>query len=654
MQILVVSNRELPEVTLPIIRPAAARAIADHFMISSSHLYHDIETTGENPHLNHLLLEAWWNGDPNSPCFCIDAVSVRTEEVFNISLLKNKLVVAHNADFEARWAIKRNLHLQFYCTMVSERTIASGIKVFDYDIISCLKRRLIEVPEWMDKEVRKEFIGADPATFVIRDKHILYNISDVIKLPELKSLQDAAIEKLGLGFLIYRLRSPLVEILAQAEMTGWVHDSETWLNIMRTKQVKVAEIVRQLNAYLVEHNVDVLQINKKLAEELSRYENKIEKLRQRNAKLTLELMRLESANKTHLKVYEYTKLALEKVQVELAASRPNSIIEVNWSSPEQPIKVMMALGFELEELPKAKDQKSFSMKIGVGKMARANWFADHTTHRHMAFMKLFEKYKKIEHNIKSFGDKWIEQYINPVTGKAHTIFRQTGARTGRFTSGDVKKNYFNMQQIPGSLDENNVPEYRVCFGTTPGRSIGTYDYTGCEVVCMVSLAKDLDLKKITDLPDQHSYMGTKCWRAVYKSRYDQTEDPRDLELSMSYEMNTSTPEGTKARKNFKQSGIFPVIYGVKASKVAAIQGFSVSDGNVFIKTIEDEMPKVVGFVKEKAAFALRHGYVLHNTRTNSRRWFWPVLEAIRRGEDLPNKQAAKVETAARNSPVQGK
>jgi DNA polymerase I-like protein with 3'-5' exonuclease and polymerase domains len=605
-------------------------------------LAHDIETSHWDPYLGLMLLEAWFTGNIEDPIIVIDRTSVETGEVIGNSDLANKLILAHNADFEARWNIHRGLTAgEYYCTMVADQTIMSGIKT-KYTLVETLTRRMIPLPTVMDKEVRAKFIGKGK-DIVFEDEDVFYNAGDVLCLHELEQKQYKHIEKLGMNFLVHRLRSPLVKILAYGELTGFVHDTESWLKIADQRTKEAAELSKKLDKYLIDNGIDIKTVNTGLAVEIGRYLSQIDRNRARITKLSAEVGRLEQKGKTDTKAYATQKEALAKCLA--FQPPPEPTICVNWSSSQQPVTALKLLGIPI---PKARDKKKYGFKEGIGKEARNNWFAENPTHPRLDFMKLLDKFKKTEHNIKSFGPAWIERYINPVTGKAHTCFRQAGTRTGRFASGNKNNNYFNIQQIPSK----EGPEYRNCFRTDPGRAIATLDYKGCEVVCMVSLARDFDLKRVTDLPDQHSYMGTKCWRAVYNHRYEQTRDPKWLELAMTYEMKNEG-EGKKFRTKFKESGIFPVIYGVKEHKVAAIQGFSPQEGRVFIETIEAEMPNVVKFVKSCAETALKSGYVVHNTRTNSRRWFMQIFDSIKHDITLSNKDRAKIETAARNSPVQG-
>jgi len=253
--------------------------------------------------------------------------------------------------------------------------------------------------------------------------------------------------------------------------------------------------------------------------------------------------------------------------------------------------------------------------------------------------------------VNSFGEQWVKDYVNPQTSRVHTRLDQAGTETGRFSSGSKSKKqkiHPNMQQIPKPV------EYRECFIADEGRRMLTADYKNCEGVIMIAQSGDLNMKRITELDDQHSYLGTKCWRNVYRKRYEKAGDTKWLELATTYEMNKSTPEKTKERDKFKNSGgLFPVAYGVFASKVAGAAGITEDEGQVMIDTIKAEIPLVIKYLDGVSKFATQHGYVIHNKRTGSRRWFQPVLNEKHYGWKIDKGDIISIESAARNSVIQG-
>src|SRR5690606_21223359 len=527
--------------------------------------------------------------------------------------------------------------------------LMAGLDGIKFDLVSVAGRRIDEFDitklEW-NKDTRDQFHKAT-RDFLFTDEHIKYNAIDSYVLPYIYEKQQHLAEANNQLFLINSLRSRSIKPLAEAERTGFVHNSEKWREITKKRIEEAKELSEQMDDYIAERKIHVSIINPEVAKKLSQRSGRESRLRERLEKTRNKILELESKNKTHLKSYQTLKELYPELmnQLDTVVNQPTEKARVNWGSSKQALEVFRRLGVKL---PQKKDNTTHEMKAGVSKEARTNWMVENMDSEHYQFMELFDKYKRVSHNISAFGEKWIEKYVRS-NGKAYTTFRQASTATLRLASGNADAGLFNLQQIPS----RDGPEYRECFGTDPGRGIIVLDYVGCELVCMISLSKDLDLKRISELPDQHSYLGTKCWRAVYLDRYNRTKDQKWLELANSYEMDASTPAKKKERTKFKESGAFPVVYGVSASKVAAIQGFSKHEGQIFIDTIESEMPNVISFVKLQAQKALRDGYVIHNDRTNSRRLFSPVIDHNLYVYEMTRGQLAAVESAARNTCIQG-
>lgn len=659
MKVVLITEREHkishPQIT--VVGLEEGKRLASQLLKNTSTVSNDYETTGENPYLNIPLLGCWHSTRSEDPILIIDHTCIPIGVVVTNEILHNKTIIAHNADFEARWNLRHGLwEGEYRCTMINDQLILSGATGVYFNLVDTCRRRGVVIPEWMNKDVRREFIGANK-DFIFEDKHILYNACDAIVLPILLESQEKVIARLNIQFLVH-IRSQLVKILARGENYGFVHNSPRWAEIANQKEDEAKRLCDTLTQTVQsQYGLNPEEVNPVLAQLKIRNENKIKKREERREKLQTLLFTMVEKGKEETKAYKtaYSQLASLAEDTSIGTTDP-TLEKINWGSSQQVLKIFNKIGCPI---PMGVDKKAFGKKPSVGKEARNDWFSQNDGSQFIPVMKGFDKYKKLAHNIKSFGLEWIKTYTNEITGKVHTIFRQAGTRTLRFASGDESKRYFNLQQIPGEVDDDKTSQYyehaiyRECFGTLLGRSITTLDYTGCEVICMVSLSGDLKLKAVTDLPDQHSYMGTKCWRAVYADRYKRTGDEKWKVLSETYEMSSATPEGKKARKKFKESGIFPVIYGVKESKVASVQGFTPAEGKIFIETIEGEMPVVIQFVKSCAESALRKGYVIHNTRTNSRRWFNAVLDSVKYDMDLSRRERSKIENAARNAPVQG-
>lgn len=612
---------------------------------------HDIETRGR-PNRDGLLLSAFTLDGEN--VLVIDNTSVDNQEIFTPEILKRCLFIAHNADFEARWGVATNfLPMRYSCTMVNHKRLLAGKDGYRNDIISVLNYWLgpDSTPVWMDKDIRNEFATCEFFT----EDHILYNAADTIKLKDLYYKQLAYAETVGQSFMVKCLNSRLIIPIAKAEQLGIRHDTEKWLAIAKEREIKAIGICQKLTQKLTsEYGLQLESINPSLRKERESREKRASKQSLRKTKLEDSLKKLEERGKVHLKSY-----VVQKMQLDLLLKTLNSGEEkshdttqngINWGSSKQVLEAFRQIGCPV---PEAKDKKKRGeMKQGVGKEARANWFVNNEGSPFIEFMKEFDSYKKIQHNIKSFGQAWVDQYVRD--GRAYTSLDQAGTGTGRFSSGSKgvkKKEYYNVQQIPVRGDDK---VYRECFIADEGRSIVTEDYVNCEGVCMASLSGDLNVQKLVQMKDSHSYLGTKCWRAIYKARYLNTGNVQDGFLAENYEMNKSTPEKEKERDIFKNSGgLFPTVYGVAAAKVAATSKIPVEEGQIMIDTIKKEVPDVIQYVERKTREAVSSGYVVHNERTGSRRYFTPILDRIHYGWKVDKSVQSEIEFASRNTAVQG-
>jgi len=598
---------------------------------------HDIENRISFPCKEALLLSSFCNEDGD--ILTIDNTSVNNNEVFDEQLLKRCWFIAHNADHEKRWGIATNFNpMRYGCTMVNSRRLVAGEDGWRNDLISAIVRYLgfDAIPEWMNKDVRNTF---ENCNYFVTDQ-ILYNAADTIRLLALYDKQMEVAATQGRVFELNSLRGRLISELASTEMLGIAHNKDKWLEVANNRQIKADRICQELNELVKnQYQVDLSLVNPELKKKQESLEKRLQKQNLRLEKLLLQLKRLEEASKTHLKSYQLTKTQIDKItnSQETQEDSLDTDSGINWSSPKQVLTLMNIVNCPL---PVGKDKKTKKDVPKVSKEARNSWFTNHSDTPFFDFMTKFDSYKKLIHNVNSFGAKWIDKYTNPVTGRIHTYYNQTGTTTGRFSSGDKANGYPNMQQIPKGK------EYRECFVADPGRTIITIDFKNCEGIIMIALSGDLNLKAITELEDSHSYLGTKCWRNVYRHRGSPLAD--------TYEMNKSTPEKEKERDIFKNSGgLFPVAYGIHASKVAASAKVSLEEGQIFIDTIKAEIPKVISFLDGKSREAVQTGYVLHNSRTNSRRGFTSVLDHLHYGFPLDKSNKVEVEMAARNSPIQG-
>lgn len=608
----------------------------------------DIENRTETePTREGLLLSSFCIDGEN--VLTIDNTSVDNNEVFTEEQLKRFLFLSHNSSHEARYCEAANFKAgRLACTMVNSKRLLSGCEGYRFDLISEINRRLgyEAIPIWMDKDIRNEFATCT----YFRDDHILYNAADTIRLKDVYYEQRRLGDKLGMSFLLNSLNSRIIPEIASTEVRGIKHNSEKWINIARERKEKADKLCQELNEIVLnQYKLIPGTINPVLKKKQEQEERRSLRLQERKQKLEVQLRRLEEQGKTHLKSY---KTQLEQLD-QLITNQSCSVIGVedsniiNWGSTKQVLEVFKQIGCPL---PMDKDKKTGKPKPGVGKEARNGWLTTHSGSSYEDVVKKFDLFKKIEHNIKSFGEKWVEQFVR--NGRAYTALDSSSTTTGRFSSGSKgkKKDKANLQQIPS----RDGKMYRECFEADPGRSLITADYKNCEGIIMIAQSGDLNMKRITEMSDSHSYLGTKCWRNVYQWRYNRTKDPKWKELAETYEMNKSTPEKEVERTLFKNSGgLFPVAYAVSANKVATTSRVTPEEGQIFIDTIKAEIPLVINYLDGVSKKALEDGYCIHNKREGSIRWFQPILDAKHYGWNISKSAKIEIESASRNSVIQG-
>jgi DNA polymerase-1 len=292
----------------------------------------------------------------------------------------------------------------------------------------------------------------------------------------------------------------------------------------------------------------------------------------------------------------------------------------------------------MNPMPTGKNSTTHKWQQSVAKAARDRWMLTNKNHELYPLMEILDEYQGYSKHVSSFGAEFIAKYTNPVTGKIHTSYKQGTVATGRLASGNVNSDSpkYNSQQIPRNNDIRNcwvVPsdDYLMI----------TCDLSGAELITMCSLAQDHKLLELSK-GDMHSYFANKGWEAIHKKRNIPWTEKDIISKSQNVDKRTSYKNMT-----------FGTIYGLKPPKAGELLNVDPKEGKIAINTIVREIPDTINMVTAASAFAVNHGYVVHNTRTNSRRWFSPVLLEKQGIEALSRSNEQMVTGAARNTRIQG-
>lgn len=593
----------------------------------------DYETNGLDPYKNQLLLTALKIG---GDIYVIDNCSIGLVSILDSNTLATeKKVLAHHAKFEYKFSKVNGLVLKnLYCTMVAEQRLIMGTG-YSANIVETCKRRGVTLPIGMDKDIRESFIGANVDEIVFTDEQILYAASDVIPLEDIKKAQDVFIDKYNMNHLIYNIEMPLISILGDSELDGFKHDSTKWIAYAQTKEKEAIELTKKLDEQAKEYGVALEEINPEIIKRSSSRINKLAKLKERKYKLELKLDDLGDKEKTHTKAWQVTMQTYQKVCDDLTTleclDSEEEYIGINWSSSDQVIKVFKSIkGFPI---PMDKNKTTKQMQPSVGKEARSLWFSDNQDGEFNSFFKLFDSYKKTIHNVNAFGEEWVRNYTNEVTGRIHTTYKQCNTDTGRLASGDASNGWPNLQQIPA------VKELRSSFIVDDDSyELVTCDLSGAELTIMCSLANDDALWALSESDDIHSPIATASWRKVYAHR-GQTELAENFLITKDI--------NSELRRKFKNL-TFGSVYGCHATKAATTVGVSKVEGQIILDGIRESIPKTFAMVESATKSAYKDGYLISDSRSNSRKWFMGVVS----GKELEFMEKVAIDGQSRNFRIQ--
>jgi DNA polymerase I-like protein with 3'-5' exonuclease and polymerase domains len=639
----------------------------------------DIEATGLDPYLLTPLLYGFGS---KSTQFMFDW-TVDISSIFEHIIKYNIIILGHNVKYDIKVVLvhyKIQL-VKVYDTMLADQRLwmKSG---YTWGLDSLVERY---EKKHMFKATRNEFIGADINRFRITASHLTYLQGDLIHLFSIREKQRRLIHKYKMELLIYGIEFPLITIIAQAEVEGFVFDIERWKSVIKEDkderfktELELDQLVRNLREEKAKVWYESDDETKKiwLDPRLTLGGLKYNKLRVHNPDYDIF-----NGDGTTTNVNLFGDFMSHKDVTRVKKKVVFNPVNTNYSSPTAIVKIFAGLG---EPLPNKIGAYSFPKLNSKGKLlvsandfplnetALEKYLMDKPESIMKDFIELKLKHSKLETAINGFGDNFLKK-INPISGKIHTAFRQCFAVTGRMQSGGGKKEpeKYNAQNIPATSWDKTQKEADVrrrnCFTVKPDESVATLDYVGAELYVMASHAQDFRLIELSK-GDMHSHLATISWRNIFKYRANQIaklanssatsisstlrEEYRRLkDLALNY---TITKKDKKERTEFKPMG-FGTIYGMYDKKAGETLKIPKEEGGIVIRTIENELPRTFNMVKRASRDAREKGFVILNDRTNSRAWF-PLLIKQLKGEISMKthfKELAKEESDARNIRIQG-
>ncbi|OHD76573.1 MAG: DNA polymerase I [Spirochaetes bacterium RBG_16_67_19] len=203
--------------------------------------------------------------------------------------------------------------------------------------------------------------------------------------------------------------------------------------------------------------------------------------------------------------------------------------------------------------------------------------------------------------------------VNPVSGRVHTNFLQTGAATGRLASKDP-----NLQNIPVREEEGR--RIRTAFVPEPGWLFLSADYAQIELVILAHLSGDPRLRE-----------AFAAGRDVHRQ-------------TAALLFGVGEKEVSAEQRRIGKTINFGVIYGMSAFRLARDMRIPRKDAGTFISTYFQRYAGVDRFLKSTVRQAEVNGFV--RTLIGRRRPV-PAIGSRNRTERMA------AERVAVNSPIQG-
>lgn len=182
---------------------------------------YDLETSGLDPRSDTVLIIAI---SDNRDEFAIDAREIGVEKSFGLlkPILESKLVIAHNAVFDMKFAIQYGVDIRkAYCTMVVEQMLTAGLVVDVRADLASVASRYLDIE--LSKDIRSDFI--DNPGITLLDTHYHYAAKDTKYLFRIRDEQLKKVRHYGLEKVL-KLEMALLPCTAYMEYAGIEADKE--------------------------------------------------------------------------------------------------------------------------------------------------------------------------------------------------------------------------------------------------------------------------------------------------------------------------------------------------------------------------------------------------------------------------------------------
>jgi DNA polymerase-1 len=255
-----------------------------------------------------------------------------------------------------------------------------------------------------------------------------------------------------------------------------------------------------------------------------------------------------------------------------------------------------------------------SRKTAAGKYSTAADVLDSLAGRHPV-VELIRRHRELSKLLSTYVIA-LRDEINPVTGRVHTSYNQTGTVTGRISSSDP-----NLQNIPTRTEEGR--RLRRAFTGTSGRRLLSIDYSQIELRLAAHMAKDPGM--------------TEAFR--------RGEDIHAATAAAVY--GVPLAEVTPAMRRHAKAVNFGLLYGQTVYGLTRSTDMTLSESQKFIDTYFERFSGIRDLTENFKRQAAQQGFV--ETMLGRRRYFPELGPAARLDVNARN----RAEREAINAPIQG-
>jgi DNA polymerase-1 len=204
--------------------------------------------------------------------------------------------------------------------------------------------------------------------------------------------------------------------------------------------------------------------------------------------------------------------------------------------------------------------------------------------------------------------------VNPVTGRVHTSFNQTGSVTGRIASSDP-----NLQNIPIRTELGR--QVRQAFTASPGHVLLGVDYSQIELRIVAHMAQD----------------------EAMLAAFHANQDIHAATAAAIYGVPLASVD--KDQRRHAKAVNFGLIYGMSPFGLTRYSDLTLAEAEDFVKAYFQQFPGVKSYLDGMRRLAAEQGYV--ETLLGRRRYF-PALKTL-----TDRNQRGREEREAINAPIQG-